>query len=137
MKSILVKDRTAQLNLSTWFDNYVAKYKGIDRTFKIEGYEVNIKFLNKEKSESNVEISITTRKINYVCYTFKRFDGTLTIKYQTLGRDNSFQELYDLDKSSFYTIINEITKKIDSITEEAEEINIDNIYKSLKREFWG
>ena len=131
MKSILVEDRTAQLNLNTWFDNYVSKYKGIDRTFKIEGYEVSIKFLNKEKSESNVEISITTRKINYVCYTFKRFDGTLTIKYQTLGRDNSFQELYDLDKSSFYTIINEITKKIDSITEEAEEINIDNIYKSV------
>lgn len=137
MKSITVKDRTAQLNLNTWFDNYVSKYKGIDRSFKIEGYEVSIKFLNKEKPESNIEISITTRKINYVCYTFKRFDETLTIKYQTLGRDNSFQELYDLDKPTFYSHIDSIMKKINSITEKVEEINIDNLYNSLKREFWG
>lgn len=137
MKSITVKDRTAQLNLNTWFDNYVAKYKGIDKSFKTEGYEVSVKFLNKEKSESNVEISITTRKINYVCYIFKRFDETLTIKYQTLGRDNSFQELYDLDKPTFYSHINSIMKKINSITEKVEEINIDTLYNSLKREFWG
>ena len=137
MKSILIKDRTAQFNLNTWFDNYVSKYKGIDRSFKIEGYEVIIKFLNKEKSESNIEISITTRKINYVCYTFKRFDGTLTIIYQSLSKDNTFQELYNLDKPTFYSHITSIIKKIDSITEEVEEINIANLYNSLKREFWG
>ena len=137
MKSILIKDRTAQFNLNTWFDNYVSKYKGIDRSFKIEGYEVSIKFLNKEKPESNIEISIITRKINYVCYTFKRFDGTLTIIYQSLSKDNTFQELYNLDKPTFYSHINSIIKKIDSITEEVEEINIANLYNSLKREFWG
>lgn len=137
MRSILVEDRTAQTNLNTWFDNYVAKYKGIDRSFKIKGYEVSIKFLDKEKPESNIEISIITRKINYVCYTFKRFDGSLTIKYHTLGRDNSFQELYDLDKPTFYSHINSIMKKVNSITEEVEEINIDNLFNSLKKEFLG
>ena len=137
MKSILVEDRTAQINLNTWFDNYVVKYRGIDRSFKIKGYEVSIKFLDKEKPESNIEISITTRKINYVCYIFKRFDGTLTIKYQSLGKDNSFQELYDLDKPIFYSHINSIMKKVNSITEEIEEMNINNLFNSLKKEFWG